>query len=386
MSPVGSGVLSLTKFYSLRRLVREIAGVAPGMTPEQVRDVLGTMHHELADDLVLYDSGGAVDDPLLQACRSGSASAPTILWVALVMADHRLAEVVETYLTDGNGKLVADHFNADKLEVALQGVLPSGIGRRKPATNILSYYRDSDLVVPTTYGGSIVGIASTNSTAPFVRDAVRYIMFRLQHLHLPYPLDRNDDADVALAVEANHWLNLTPVEWRAAYDQTRPDATAVPPPAPTPAGTTAPPITSEVDVEAHNTESYEVSGQTTRTAVRREQPLVLAYKNWMEARGSTIVRFRFRPPGTPAHLYSDVYDSTRGNLIEGKADASRPSIRMAIGQLMDYRRFAPAGAKLAVLTELRPHSDLEALLTSMGIACIWQDGASFEDNAGGAFV
>lgn len=120
--------------------------------------------------------------------------------------------------------------------------------------------------------------------------------------------------------------------------------------------------------------------------MRREQPLVIAYKAWMEARGSTIVRFRFRPPGTPAHLYNDVYDSTRGNLIEGKADASRPSIRMAIGQLMDYRRFAPAGAKLAVLTELRPHSDLEALLTSMGIACIWRDGTSFEDNAGGAFV
>lgn len=386
MSPVGTGVLSLTKFYSLRRLVGELAGVAPGMTPEQVRKVLGTMHHELADDLVLYDSGGAVDDPLLQACRSASASAPAVLWVALVMADTRLAEIVETYLTDGNGKLVADHFNADKLEVALEGVLPAGVGTRKPATNILSYYRDSDLVVPATHGGSVVGIASTNDTAPFVRDAVRYIMFRLQHLRLPYPLDRNDDADVALAVDANSWLNLTPVEWRAAYDGTRADSTAAPPPAPAPAGTTAPTISTEVDVEAHNTESYEVSGQTTRTAVRREQPLVIAYKEWMEARGSTIVRFRFRPPGTPAHLYNDVYDSTRGNLIEGKADASRPSIRMAIGQLMDYRRFAPAGARLAVLTELRPHSDLEALLTSLGIACIWRDGASFEDNADGAFV
>lgn len=386
MSPVGNGVLSLTKFCSLRRLAGELAGVAPGMTPEQVRNVLGTMHHELADDLVLYDPGGAVDDPLLQLCRSGAGSAPAVLWVALVMADRRLAKIVETYLTDASGRLIADHFNADKLEVALQGVLPTGTGTRKPATNILSYYRDSDLVVPTTHSGSIVGIASTNNTAPFVRDAVRYIMFRLQHLHLPYALDRNDDADVALAVQANSWLNLTPAEWRAAYDGTRPDATTAPPPAPTAAGTTAPPIASEVDVEAHNTESFEVSGQTTRTAVRREQPLVIAYKKWMEVRGSTVVRFRFRPPGTPAHLYNDVYDTTRGNLIEGKADASRPSIRMAIGQLMDYRRFAPARAKLALLTELRPHSDLEALLTSLGIACIWRDGASFEDNAGGAFV
>lgn len=385
MSPVGNGVLSLTKFYSLRRLAGELADIAPGMTPEQVRNVLRTMHHELADDLVLYDSGGAVDDPLLQACRSRLASTPALIWVALAMADHRLAEIVETYLTDANGKLVADHFNSDKLEAALQGVLPRGIGTRKPATNILSYYRDSDLVVPTTHGGSIVGIAGTNDTAPFVRDAVRYIMFRLQHLQLPHPVDR-DDADVALAVKANSWLNLTPAEWRAAYDGTPVDVVVAPPSPVPPAGTPPPPVASEVDVEAHNTESFEVSGQTTRTALRREQPLVLAYKAWMEARGSEIVRFRFRPPDTPAHLYNDIFDKTRGNLIEGKADASRPSIRMAIGQLMDYRRFAPMGARLAVLTERRPHRDLEALLASLSIACVWREGGGFKDNSDGAFV
>ena len=386
MSPVGNGVLSLTKFYRLRDLVGELALVAPGMTADQVRGVLGTGHHELADDLVLYESGVIVDDPLLQACRSRSSSALALIWVALVMADHRVAKIVETYLTDGHGKLVADHFNADKLEIALEGVLPKGSGTRKPATNILSYLRDSGLVEPTTYGGSIVGIKRADDTAPFVRDAVRYILFRLQHLQLPYPVDR-DDADVALAVGANHWLNLTPEEWRAAYEGTRPDVTPDPPPPVRPLrNTPPPPIASEVNVEAHNTESFEVSGQTTRTAIRREQPLVVAYKRWMESRGSEIVRFRFRPPDTPAHLYNDIYDKTRNNMVEGKADASRPSIRMAIGQLMDYRRFAPAGARLGVLTERRPNRDLEDLLTSLGIACVWRQDDGFEDNTGGAFV
>src|SRR5439155_21187044 len=139
-----------------------------------------------------------------------------------------------------------------------------------------------------------------------------------------------------------------------------PDVIPQSPPPPRPPHGATPPSASEVAVEAHNIESYEVSGQTTRTAVRREQALVIAYKQWMEDlhRGSEIVRFRFRPPQTPAHLFNDIYDKTRNNLIEGKADASRPSIRMAIGQLMDYRRFAPAGVRLAVLTERRPHRDL----------------------------
>lgn len=388
MSPVGSGVLSLTKFYSVRDLPGELARVAPGMTHEQVQDVLGYMHKQLHDDLVLYDAGGAVDDPLLQACRSKSTSAPALLWIALVMADHRLAKIVETYLTGPNGKLVPDHFNTDKLETALGGLLPANVGKRKPATNILSYYRDSDLVEPITYGGTIVGAKAQTATAPFVRDAVRYILFRLQHLILPYPAGSGDDADIALGVKANHWLNLTPKEWRAAFDGTRPDATPNPPSPPPPPRRTPkpPPVATEVEVEAHNTESYEVSGQTTRTAVRREQPLVIAYKAWMQKKGSKIVRHKFRPPNTPAHLFSDIYDKTRNNLIEGKADASRPSIRMAVGQLLDYRRFAPSGAKLAVLTDRRPHQDLEDFLGTLEIACIWKTEAGFEDNAGGDFT
>ena len=384
MSPVGNGILSLTKFYRLRDLVGELALVAPGMTPDQVRGVLASGHQELADDLVLYESGAAVDDPLLQACRSRSASALPLIWVALTMADHRLAEVVERYLTNGDGKLVPGHFDTGGLEGALGKVLPPGTGTRKPATNILSYLRDSGLVDPVTHGGTIVGIGRTTDASPYVRDTVRYLLFRLQHLGIPYPLDR-DDAEVGLALSANHWLNLTSEAWRAAYHGTPPEQPS-PPPAPSPPSGQASAMTSEVEVEAQNTETYEVSGQTSGTAVRREQTLVTAYKVWMDARGSEIVRFRIRPPGTPAHLYNDAYDKVRNNLIEGKADATRPSVRMAIGQLMDYRRFAPSGVKLAVLTNRRPHPDLELLLRSLGIACIWRSDDGFEDNADGAFV
>jgi hypothetical protein len=381
MSPVGQGVLSLTKFYRLPELEEELASIAPGMTEAQVRDVLGIGHKELSDDLVLYESGIVVDDPLLQACRSRAASALPLVWVALIMADARLAAIVESFLTGVDGRLIPDRFNADALQTEIGHVLP-GRRTRKPATNILSYMRDSGLVEPVTRGGSIVGIGQAADTAPFVRDAVRYILFRVQHLGVPFG-DDLDDPDVALGFGANHWLNLTPDEFRIAYDGTRPDV-AIEAPAPEPPPGPPPPLRSEVEVEANNTESYEVSGRT-RTAVRREQPLVLAYNAWMRDR-SEIVRLKFRPPNVPAHLYNDIYDKTRNNLIEGKADASRPSIRMAIGQLMDYRRYAPEGARLAVLTERRPHRDLEDLLGDLGIACIWKTSGGFVDNADGVFV
>src|SRR5258708_8344099 len=95
MSPVGHGELSLTKFYSLPHLVAELAAVRPGMSETQVQAKLGRSHKELADDLVLYSNGQAVDDPLLAACRAQSSDALVLVWVALVLADHRLATVVE---------------------------------------------------------------------------------------------------------------------------------------------------------------------------------------------------------------------------------------------------------------------------------------------------
>ena len=385
MSPVGEGVVSLTKFYRISQLVTELAQIAPGMTPSQVRSIFGAGHGELANDLVLYSGEGVIDDPLLQACRAESDSARVLIWVALVMADHRLAQVVETELTNESGKLVSENFNADRLEEILAAVLP-GRRTRKTATNVLSYARDSGLVEPRTAGSTIVGISEAHSTAPFVRDAVRYIIFRLQHLGIPHTAD-GDDAEAALSIQANHWLNLTPEEFRTAFENRPVDAIeGAPDPPLAPAGTSTPPVATEVAIEAHNTESYEVSGQTQRSAVRREQPLVVAYKQWLVAQGCEVVRFRIRPPGAPAHLFNDIYNKTREQLVEAKADASRPSIRMAIGQLMDYRRFALPSARLAVLTERRPHSDLEDLLTSLNIASVWRSPDDFVDNADGDFV
>ena len=147
------------------------------------------------------------------------------------------------------------------------------------------------------------------------------------------------------------------------------------------------PIVATVPVEAQHSEEVLVNPSAAAyTSTRREQKLVLAYKQFMEARGSTVIRFRIQPTAEAKPLLSDVFDETRQNLIEAKGTGSREAVRMAIGQLADYGRFTPAGTAMAVLLPERPRDDLEALLSSQGISAVWQVGKGFADNAAGRFV
>lgn len=400
MSPVGKGELSLTKFYRLRELVKELGSVRPGMSIQQVCRALGSGHKELADDLVLYTDadGRALDDPLLVACRAHSPDAPILVWAALAMADHRIALVAEKVLTDAHGKIKAAAFNADQLENELKLVLP-GMGTRKAATNILSYYRDSGIVTPEMHANTIVGVRTSNPTAHAVPALIAYVAFRLQHLGLA-SVPRSDHVGQALRVRANKWINLTREEFRAGARgrvlhrlSTRrgpawPDGTSGHGESrhrPRAAGSKT--SIREVAVEAHNIDRFAVSGRSDRIAARREQPLVLDYKRWMERRGSKVVRLRYGPAGETDGIYCDLYDKTRSNLIEAKATATRFAMRMAVGQLLDYRRYMAASPNLAVLAPARPSADLEALLGSVGIAAVWRYGREqFRDNAGGTFV
>jgi hypothetical protein len=58
---------------------------------------------------------------------------------------------------------------------------------------------------------------------------------------------------------------------------------------------------------------------------------------------------------------------------------------MALGQVLDYGRFAP-DAKRAVLLPKRPRPDLEQLLLASAVYVVWAENEGFADNAGGAFT
>jgi hypothetical protein len=58
-------------------------------------------------------------------------------------------------------------------------------------------------------------------------------------------------------------------------------------------------------------------------------------------------RLEIVPSGDQRPIFCDIYDKTAGVLVATKGPVAREAIRRAIGQLMDYRRFAPAHTRLA---------------------------------------
>ncbi|MFV0307464.1 MAG: hypothetical protein ACK5OX_06955 [Desertimonas sp.] len=108
-----------------------------------------------------------------------------------------------------------------------------------------------------------------------------------------------------------------------------------------------------------------------RRAFRHESQLVDRYCRMVAMRGRNCVRFEY-PNGCQCDLYVVETDL----LVEAKASASRDHVRMAIGQLMDYRRFHP-GASIAVLTPTKPDEDVIDIIHSVGATAIWEEGSNF---------
>ena len=71
-------------------------------------------------------------------------------------------------------------------------------------------------------------------------------------------------------------------------------------------------------------------------------------------------------------------------MVEAKASDGRDTVRLAIGQLFDYRRNHDA-PELAVLLPYEPRQDLAALLTGLAIGAIWRYGDRFRDSMRGRF-
>jgi len=122
-----------------------------------------------------------------------------------------------------------------------------------------------------------------------------------------------------------------------------------------------------VPIAAVNTERSEFERAASGSAEQREAQLVTRFQAYLESQGRTVKRYRIATPA--GVLYTDIADVTGGVLFEAKAKADRMSVRLALGQALDYGRYVD-GAELAVLLPGMPAADLVELLSSHQIGCV----------------
>jgi 5-methylcytosine-specific restriction protein A len=128
-----------------------------------------------------------------------------------------------------------------------------------------------------------------------------------------------------------------------------------------------------VGVEKNETFSFEQSKSEATTSIRTESQLVERYTNYLVGRGHGVKRWRLLPTGSLKYLFTDVYDEKECELYEAKGSSNRNAVRLAIGQLLDYRRFVPVNEiRLTLLLPSEPSEDLKDLIRSCGMSCVWE--------------
>lgn len=145
----------------------------------------------------------------------------------------------------------------------------------------------------------------------------------------------------------------------------------LPPASPDEREATPGPASEDTEVESSEAQSFERKQIDSTTAIRREAQLVRRYQLSLEAQGHTVTGRKIRPPGEYQWLRVDLLDTTVDELYEAKGVTTRDSVRLAIGQLYDYSRFVEAKT-LTVLLPTRPSDDLLDLLSTRGIACVFE--------------
>ncbi|MEV6846467.1 hypothetical protein [Actinoplanes sp. NPDC051411] len=133
-----------------------------------------------------------------------------------------------------------------------------------------------------------------------------------------------------------------------------------------------------IGLERSTADSFDVPAGKARTAEKREKALVDRFAAVLAGEGHQVARRRITPAGQLVPMYTDIYDVTVGELFEAKATARREDVRMAIGQLFDYRRHMPAGTDLTILLPSRPSNDILHLIRSVGFACAYESDGHFE--------
>lgn len=136
------------------------------------------------------------------------------------------------------------------------------------------------------------------------------------------------------------------------------------------------PKSISVPVEINSTEFFETADRLGGPAVRRESQLVDQFMAHQV--GHTFSRWAINLPQERTRLLTDIYDEAEHTLYEAKAIAGRSALRMAVGQLYDYRRHLYVDdLRCSVLLPERPTADLRDFLHEAGLGLAFREQASF---------
>jgi len=104
------------------------------------------------------------------------------------------------------------------------------------------------------------------------------------------------------------------------------------------------------------------------SARQKEAALTARFTEYLEKEhGRTVRRYKITTPA--GDLYTDTADLTAGVVYEAKGDTDRMSVRLALGQVLDYGRYID-GSDLAVLLPGMPAADLIELLEGHQVGCV----------------
>ena len=112
---------------------------------------------------------------------------------------------------------------------------------------------------------------------------------------------------------------------------------------------------------------------------QKEKELVNRFKRFLKKKGQgNLVKNQIKVEGETRPQETDGWIESSQTLVEAKSNPTRENIRMAIGQLLDYKRnHKPKPGRLAVLLPAYPRKDLADLLESQEIDIIYEQNKTF---------
>ena len=139
-------------------------------------------------------------------------------------------------------------------------------------------------------------------------------------------------------------------------------------------------LVEDISLERFLKESFSIKASESKVGVRKESKLLTKYATYRSKHKQSALTsklIKIKGDKKVDTLKVDGWVENDKLLIEAKSSCTRNMIRLAIGQLLDYKRYLKPN-QMAILVPSKPKDDLIELLLDLNIEIIYQvDGGEF---------